>query len=225
MTRMLALLIVALWMCGMAHAEMPKGEYLAGKNSATAVILAHGRGQGPDSQVVSPLRKSINKELGFHTLSLQMPVLSSTKYLDYAPTFSDAFKTIQAAIVYLTTEKGVKRIYLMGYSMGARMTTAFIAERPTPVIVGYIGVGLLEGGGKPLDANQNLSSIRLPVIDVYADNTPLDRKSAENRRSLVSGTFKQVKISGADHSFQGYDDQLIQAVIGWLKEREGNIPR
>jgi hypothetical protein len=105
------------------------------------------------------------------------------------------------------------------------MTTAFLVERPTPVIVGYLGVGLLEGGGKPLDANQNLAGIRLPVIDVFADKTPLDLKSAENRRSLVSDTFKQVKISGADHSFRGYDDLLVQAVIGWLKEREGNAPR
>ena len=226
MKRILALLIMmALCMGSIAHAVMPKGEYLAGKNSTTAVILAHGRGQGPDSNVVGPLRKSINKELGFHTLSLQMPMLSSTNYLDYAPTFPDAFKAIQAAIDYLTIEKGVKRIYLMGYSMGARMTTAFIVERPTLVIVGYIGVGLLEGGGKPLDANQNLSSIRLPVIDIFADKTPLDLKSAENRRSMVSDTFKQVRISGADHSFRGYDDQLVQTVIEWLKEREGKTQR
>ena len=225
MKRILVVLLMALWMCSMAHAEMPKGEYLAGKNSTTAVILAHGRGQDPNSHVVGPLRKSINQELGFHTLALQMPVLSSAKFQDYAPTFPDAFKAIQEAIAFLTSEKGVKRIYLMGYSMGARMTTAFIAERPTPVIVGYIGVGLLEGGGKPLDANQNLAGIRIPVIDIYADYTPLDLKSAKNRRTWVSDTFKKVKISGADHSFKGYDDQLMQAVIGWLKEREKNTPR
>ena len=226
MKRILVLLVtMALCIGSIADAEMPKGEYLAGKNSTTAVILAHGRGQGPDSHVVSPLRMAINKELGFHTFSLQMPVLSSSNYMDYAPTFPDAFKTIQMAIDYLTTEKGVKRIYLMGYSMGARMTTAFLVERPSPMIVGYIGVGLLEGGGNPLDANQNLSSIRLPVIDIFADKTPPDLKSAENRRSKISDTFKQVRISGADHSFRGYDDQVVLAVIEWLKEEEGKAPR
>lgn len=226
MKRILTLLaIMVLWICSIAQAEMPKGEYLEGKNSVTAVILAHGRGQGADSHVVSPLRKVINKELGFHTFSLQMPVLSSSKYLDYAPTFPDAFKAIQMAIDYLTTEKGVKRIYLMGYSMGARMTTAFLVERPTPAIVGFIGVGLLEGGGRPLDANQNLSTIRLPVIDIFADNTPLDLKSAENRRSMVSDTFKQIRISGAEHSFRGYDDQVVKTAIEWLKEQEGKAMR
>jgi len=219
------LLMMALWMGSPVRAQMPEGEYLEGKNSATAVILAHGRGLGPDSQVVGPLRRSINKEFGYHTLSLKMPVLNSTNYLAYATTFPDAFRLIQAAIDYLTSEKGVKRIYLMGYSMGARMTTAFLVERFAPVIVGYIGVGLLEGGGKPLDANQNLASIRLPVIDVYADRTPLDLESAENRRSLASDTFKQVRVSGADHSFWRYNDQIAQAVIGWLKEREGSAQR
>ncbi|HTF99846.1 MAG TPA: DUF3530 family protein [Nitrospirota bacterium] len=219
------MVMMAFCMGGIAHAEMPNGEYLAGKDSTSAVILAHGRGQGPDSQVVGPLRKGINKELGFHTLSLQMPVLSSTNYLDYARTFPEAFKAIQTAIDYLTTEKSVKRIYLMGYSMGARMTTAFIVEKPTPVIVGYIGVGLLEGGGAPLDANQNLSGIRLPVVDIFADKSQLDLKSAENRRSMASDTFRQIRMAGAEHSFRGYDDQIVRAVVEWLKEQERRTPR
>jgi dienelactone hydrolase len=154
-----------------------------------------------------------------------MPVLSDTNYLAYATTFPDAYKLIQSAVDYLTTEKGVKRIYLMGYSMGARMTTAFLVEKPTPVIVGYIGVGLLQGGGKPLDANLNLSSIRSPVLDIFADQTPHDLRSAENRRFLVSDIFKQIRISGAEHSFQGNDAQVVQTVIDWLKEREGNVHR
>lgn len=226
MKRILALMVMmALWISSLALAEMPKGEYMEGKNSTTAVILAHGRALGPDSQVVGPLRVAINKELGYHTLSLQMPVLLSHNYLDYSKTFPDAYKVIQTAIDYLRAEKGVERIYLMGYSMGARMTTAFLVEKPSPMVVGYIGVGLLEGGGKPLDANQNLMSIRLPALDIYADNTPLDLKSAKERHSLISNTFKQVRITGANHSFRGYDDQVVQTVIEWLKEREGNKPR
>jgi len=53
-----------------------------GKESKVGVILAHRQGLDPDSQVVGPLRKSINQELGFHTLSLQMPVLSGAKSPD-----------------------------------------------------------------------------------------------------------------------------------------------
>lgn len=202
------------------YAQPSGSELLQGRETTTAVILAHGRDGGPDAKVVGPLRKTINNELGFYTLALQMPVLPSKDFRAYAPTFPDAYKTIQAGIDYLTKEKGVKRIYLMGYSMGARMTSAFLAEQPHPAVVGYIGVGVLEGGGKPLDATQNIRRVRLPVIDVYADGTPLDLRSAENRQSLVSDSYRQIRIKGATHSFQGYDSQVAQAIIAWLKEQE-----
>jgi hypothetical protein len=205
------------------HAEMPKGEYLAGKESNTGLILAHGQGADPDSNVVGPLRKAINRELGYHTLSLQMPVLpgakSPDKYLEYISTFPEAYKTIQAGIDFLMKEKGVKRIYLMGYSMGGRMTSGFLAQNPVCGISGYIGVGLMGGGEEPLNTNLNLKKINLPVIDIYADNGP-DAKSAEFRKPLVSDRYVQVVIPGAKHDYHGYDGQVAAAVISWLKQQE-----
>jgi pimeloyl-ACP methyl ester carboxylesterase len=203
-----------------AYAQPTGSELLEGKQTETAVILAHGRGEGPDGKVVGPLRKAINKELGFYTLSLQLPVLPTKDFKAYAPTFPDAYKTIQTAIDYLTKEKGVKRIHVMGYSMGARMTTSFLAKQPHPAVVGFIGVGVLEGGGEPLDANQNIRRVHLPVIDLYADSTPLDLRSAEARRSLISDRYRQVRIDGATHPFEGYDARLAQEIIAWLKEQE-----
>jgi predicted esterase len=204
------------------YAQPSGSELLEGKDTATAVavVLAHGRGEGPDGKVVGPLRKVINKELGFCTLSLQMPVLPVKDFRAYAPTFPEAYETIQSAIDYLTKEKGVKRIYLMGYSMGARMTSAFLAKQPHSAVVGFIGVGVLEGGGEPLDANQNIRRVHLPVIDLYADSTPLDLRSAEARRSLISDRHKQVRIEGATHRFEGHDSRLAQEIIAWLKEQE-----
>jgi hypothetical protein len=54
-------------------AQMPQGEYLDGKDSKVGVVLAHGRGNSPDGNVVGPLRRAIHKDLGFHTFSLRMP--------------------------------------------------------------------------------------------------------------------------------------------------------
>jgi len=208
---------------GIIHADMPKGEYLEGKNSKAGVILAHGQGMDPDSKVVGPLRKSINKELGFHTLSLQMPVLSGArapgKFMEYGPTFPEAYKTIQNGIDFLKKEKGVDRIYLMGYSMGGRMTTGFLAEHPESGISGYIGIGLLGGGQEPLNANLNLQKVKVPIIDIYADSGP-DAKAAEFRKRFVSNRYTQVVMAGAKHDFQGYESQFTEAVISWLKQQE-----
>ena len=203
-----------------AYAQAPNGEYLEAKGATTAVILAHGRGQGPDGQVVGSLRRAIAQDVGFHTLSVQLPVLVTPDYLAYAATYPDAYKTLQSPIDFLVKDKGVNRIYVVGYSLGARMTTSFLANHPAPQIVGYIGVGVLEGGGELLDANLNIRKLNVPVIDLFADSTPLDLASAMSRQAWVSDRYKQVQIRGANHSFRGYDGALAEAVITWLKERE-----
>jgi len=204
------------------HAEMPEGKYLAGKDSKIGVILAHGQGQDPDSKVVGSLRKAINKELGFHTLSLQMPVVPGKRgpesFRLYESTFPDAFQRIQAAIEFLKKEKGVERIYLMGYSMGGRMTSAFLANYPDSGIAGYIGVGLLAGGEVPMNTNINLRNVKIPVLDVYAEDDR-DAKFAENRKAFVSERFKQVPIPGAKHDYSGHEDQVNAAVITWLRDQ------
>ena len=210
----------ALFLLAASASAQPSGSALLEGKVPAAVILAHGIGGGPDAKVVGPLRQAIRDELGFYTLSLQMPVLPGKDFRAYPPVFPEAYRTIQAAIDFLAKEKGVKRIYLLGYSMGARMTSAFLGGEPHPEVVGYIGVGLLEGGGEPLDANQNIRRIQLPIIDVYADNTPLDLKSAENRKALVSASYRQLRIEGAEHSFGGYDAKLAQGIIAWLKDQE-----
>ena len=108
----------------------------------------------------------------------------------------------------------------MGYSMGARMTTAFLASQQVPEVVGYIGVGVLEGGGELLDANINIRKLVVPVLDLYADSTPLDLSSAEKRKGWAGDRYKQIQIRSANHSFRGYDNAPSEAVIAWLKERE-----
>jgi len=204
------------------YAEMPEGKYLAGKDSKIGVILAHGQGQDPDSKVVGPLRKAINKELGFHTLSLQMPVVPGKRgpesFRSYESTFPDAYQRIQAAIEFLKKEIWVERMYLMGYSMGGRMTSAFLANHPDSGIAGYIGVGLLAGGEVPMNTNLNLRNMKIPVLDVYAEDDR-DAKFAENRKAFVSERFKQVPIPGAKHDYSGYEDQVNAAVITWLRDQ------
>jgi predicted esterase len=218
---------VALLAAAAAYAEMPKGEFLEGKATKVGVILAHGHAGGPDAHVVGPLRQTINTELGFHTLSLQMPSLQGQKsqelLQEYAPTFPDAYQRIQAAIDFLKKEKRVERVYLMGYSMGGRMTTAFLANNPDSGVKGFIGVGLVAGGEDPLNTNLNLRRVKIPVLDIYAENDK-DAMYAEKRKPFVSVKFKQVSIPGAKHDYRGYEDQVNAAAITWLKEQETAQP-
>lgn len=221
LTKCLALALLAL--ATSAGAQMPKGEYLDGKGSRVAVVLAHGQGLDPDAFVVGPLRRAIHAELGFHTLSLSMPTLpgarSPERFEEYASTFPEAYARIQAAIDFLRRDKGVERVYLMGHSMGGRMVSGFLANTPDAPVAGLIGVGLLAGGKEPLNTNLNLRKVRVPVIDIYAENDR-DAKAAQFRRPLVSDRFVQVPVPGATHDYRGYEKVVADAVNGWLRKQE-----
>ena len=100
------------------------------------------------------------------------------------------------------------------------MTTAFLATQAAPQVVGYIGIGVLEDGEEPLDANVNIRKLQVPVLDLFADATPLDLTSAENRKALQGPRYRQIRIAGANHSFKGHESALSTAVHAWLREAE-----
>jgi hypothetical protein len=44
--------------------------------------------------------------------------------------------------------------------------------------------------------------------------------AAKEREGLVSATYTQVEVSGANHKFDGNDDEFIATVIDWLKTQK-----
>lgn len=199
--------------------DMPSSAYLDGKDSTVGVVLCHGRGQYPTWLVVDPLRKGINEQLGYHTLSIQMPT-GDVNWRGYERFFPDAHKRIAAAVRFLKEKKKVQTVYLMGHSMGSRMATSYLADNPNSGIAGFMGVGVRNGGGAPLDSDANLRSVSIPVLDVYGDSGDgKDYDHADTRSDMVSKRYKQVLISDADHRFTQHEKEMVDAVISWLKEQ------
>ncbi len=174
---------------------------------------------------MNPLCKGINEQLGYHTLSLQIPT-GGTKWQAYKNFFPDAYKRIDAAVQVLRSEKGVKTIYLMGHSMGSRMATGYLSEKPESGIAGFIGVGVRIGGDVPFNSLLNLktalqNSPNLKVVEVYSDGGDgIDARQALKRSSLVSARYKQILIPGADHQFSYGEKQMVDAVVNWLKAQK-----
>ncbi|UCH54136.1 MAG: alpha/beta fold hydrolase [Pseudomonadota bacterium] len=201
--------------------NMPANAYLEGKGPPVGVVLCHGRGQHPTWYVVDPLRKGINEQLGYHTLSIQLPT-GSVSWSDYGRYFPEAHRNIAAAVRYLKEEKKVEKVYLMGHSMGSRMATSYLAENPNSGVTGFIGVGMRNGGSAPLDSNSNLRGVSLPVLDVYGDGgdaaDAVDAVArARTRADILGKTYQQVLIPGADHQFSGHEKEMVLAVVTWLK--------
>lgn len=214
---------VILFMAGAAFADKPDGSvYLDGGNSKTALILAHGRGKHPTWKVVDPLRKGVHEKLGFHTLSLQMPNADKS-WKRYADDFPEAYRTIEAAIKYLKQEKHVSVIYIMGHSMGSRMASSFISKHPDQPVAGLIVAGCRNNGGYPLSCYDNLQDVAIPVLDIWGGGDEKDADAAGERNEFLSDKYKQVEVAGANHKFDGYEDEFVLVTVNWLKRQNESL--
>ena len=200
----------------------------ASKQSTDAAILLHGIGVHPDwDQVIRPLRSGL-PELGWSTLSLQMPVLANdADYEEYAPLFKEVPARIEAGIKYLK-ENGAKRIVIISHSLGAAMGSYYLANNQPDLVSGFVGIGM-SGGGKHtgMDNIVLLKSVDVPVLDLYGENdldSVLDsanarKQSVENRKTSESNAKSAQKmVPGADHFFDGQNEAIIDEVYRWLKE-------
>ncbi len=211
-----SLMILILVTGGVARADMPAGSvYLDGGASQYALILAHGVGQSPTALVVDPLRHAVHAQLGWHTLSLSMP--REENWSQFGRVFPLAFERIAQAIDFLRRERGVRHIYLMGHSMGSRMSSAFLAGNPGQAVAGLIVAGIRHDGGSPMNGRENLARVTLPILDIWGEEDDRDRNYAAERRDLVSPTYSQIAVPGANHSFESREDVFSAQVIEWLR--------
>lgn len=189
-----------------------------------AVIILHGRGMHPDwADVVAPLRTGLPAS-GWHTLSLQMPVLGKeAKYNDYVPLFAEAGPRIRAAIAYLR-DTGVKHIALVAHSCGAHMAMHWIARQGDGDISAYVGIGMgATDYRQPMKETFPLASMHVPVLDIYGSaeypqvlNMAPERLAAMNKAGNPQS--RQIVIPGADHYFHEHNAELVKAVAAWLNQ-------
>ena len=95
-----------LWLVANGHKFLTLYTESAHKSPKGAVIILHGIGAHPNwNEVVYPLRTRL-PGLGWHSLSIQMPVLpNDAEYKQYASLFSEIAPRVNAAIKFLKTKK------------------------------------------------------------------------------------------------------------------------
>lgn len=195
-----------------------------GRKSRQGVILLHGRGVHPAWGFIDNLRVDL-VDAGFHTLSLQMPILNANvKLSDYDKTFPEAFTRIDAGVKYLR-QRGVTKIFLIGHSTGATTAVSYSADHAHTPLAGIAVIELLTEptGGPRLQAAQALAKIKIPVLDIYgADSLPVVLQTAAQRanaaRRAGNSAYTQERIDGANHFFTGRYEQLHDNVRTWLNK-------
>jgi pimeloyl-ACP methyl ester carboxylesterase len=217
-----ALIGQALWLDAgpvrfLAILEPSRGEQRNG-----GVILLHDAGENADWQrVIAPLRHHLAAK-GWDTLSLQMP--SAEDPLEPAAMkalLAEAQPRIQAAIGSLGT-RGIDNLVLIGHGLGARVALNYLAGTPSPSVHAFVAIGLPVAGDKPDDpVIAAIGKLPLPMLDLYGSRdlpAVVDSASARRgaaHRAQVKG-YRQDRIEGADHDFDGLQTRLQRHVEAWL---------
>lgn len=191
-----------------------------------AAIILHGRGMHPDwADVVSPLRTAL-PATGWHTLSLQLPVLGKeAKYNDYVPLFPEAIPRIQSAIQYLR-DTGITHIVIIAHSCGAHMAMHWIAKKGDRDIDAYIGIGMGATDYKqPMQEPFPLARMHVPVLDIYGSaEFPQVLGMAPARAAAIKKAgnpqSRQIVVPDADHYFHEHNKELVEAVSEWMSKLE-----
>ena len=186
-----------------------------------AAIILHGRGMHPDwAQVAGPLRIAL-PEQGWSTLSLQMPVLGKdASFYDYEAVFPEAGPRIDAGIEYLRAQ-GIERIVLIAHSCGVHMSMTWLEQQGSSDIDAYIGIGMgATDYQQPMRKPFPFKRIEVPLLNVYgSEDYPAVQRHAETLAPLLADIHpdsRQLRISGADHYFDGYNEELASSISAWL---------
>jgi len=189
--------------------------------SSKGMIVVHGTGIHPNwDQVVKPIRIEMTTH-GWNTLSIQMPILANeAEYAEYVPLYPEIAPRLKAAEDFLI-EKGMKQLVIVAHSQGATMSSYYLANHKHRIeALVAIGVGATQKESHVNSAG-SLKKIRIPVLDLYGtDDLPgvLATSKLRAASSKHNPAYKQQIIDGAEHFFDGKNDELIEAVNSWLKQ-------
>lgn len=195
--------------------------------SPYGAVVIHGTGVHPNWEtVVQPLRIGLSEQ-GWHTISIQMPVLANeATHEDYTAVFPEAPARIDAAVKYLKDELGVKRVVLVAHSLGSSMT-AYHLNLNKPAVDGFVAIGMsAEPASDPMRDNLALlKGIDLPMLDLSGSEDlaeVVSTSAAREQSQSHNKAYTQIIEPGADHFFEGEEAALLNHVTNWLTKQEAN---
>jgi pimeloyl-ACP methyl ester carboxylesterase len=185
--------------------------YTEAKNARGAIVVAHGRGWSPDFELYGSLRTKL-ADAGYTTLSIQLPVLDGTGKLgDYIPLYPDARERFQLAADFLKAQ-GYRNVAIVSHSLGATMANQYLIKTEDRTVGAWVFIGIING-------LEEMFRIKIPVLDVFGSKDwEIARLGADERKRQIMKIVnsEQVIVPGAEHFFEGKEDELTGVIVRFL---------
>lgn len=186
--------------------------YTPARDAKAAIILVHGKGVQPDWGFIGVQRSSL-ADIGFTTLSIQMPVLrNEASDSDYRSTLPEARERLELAVDFLKS-KGYAEIAIESHSLGSWMTYDYLTHKPDPSIKAWVNLGI--------GADVDFTRLKLAILDLLGEkDLPAVQKFASKRKKALAGIpgSTQIVIAGADHFYTDQQTELFETIKQYLGE-------
>jgi len=193
-------------------------------SAETAVILAHGAGQGLNSPFMSYFHSELAKH-GFHSVKFNFEYMNAKRRVpDPRPKLQARYRSV---IENVMKEHRPKRLIIGGKSMGGRVASYIAADIPEVSGLIFLGYPLHPPGKPDRLRDQHLYGLHMPMLfisgtkDTFAERALLERVVGK-----VGANATLEWIEGGDHSFKrkrGDTESLaiaLDAIIRWI----GQLP-
>lgn len=181
--------------------------------SKQLVILSHGLEGSSDTQYIRGMTKHFNK-IGVDVVSWNMRSCSGelnwTEKFYHANTISDLELVIQHAL----SRKDYTDVYLLGFSLGAALTTNYLGLKGkdvNPLIKRAVVFSA------PCDLKSSIKELSRPINKMYLENflSTMRNKILEKHRTI--GLSKvDIKDLGKIKTFQDFDNRFTAPLHGFL---------
>jgi hypothetical protein len=199
-------------------------------------LIVHGNGQTADWPELLQEARHYLPDVGWSTLSIAVPTQIGSplpkRTLEPVPETVDIkndltdvmMARINTALAYLN-EQGNENIVFIGYGTGAAWITQFVSTQLTAENnTGYALIIIdsqLPDNQPPIQLDQQLAALTIPVLDVWFDartGSPWQakmRQAAMNRAQRVQ--YQQILETRAGDRFSRGPSRMTRRVWGWLK--------
>ncbi len=189
------------------------------------VILVHGNGAHPNwAQVIAPLRAAL-AENGWRNIAVQMPYIPEDLPISAAAKlFANTDARIKAAIEYAYNDDE-SPLYIISHSRGGHQASHYVATYNDAPIKGLAIIGSsahYQNDPEEFSTATSLSKIKIPMLDMYgSEDLEQVIKTAGDRKKIAASTaYTQKIVKGADHMWDGEEQQLTTNVLEWLNKME-----
>jgi uncharacterized protein len=189
-------------------------------SSETAVILAHGAGQGMNSPFMSYFHSAL-AEHGFHSVKFNFEYMDAKRRVpDPQPKLQARYRSV---IENVMKEHRPKRLIIGGKSMGGRVASYIAADIPEVSGLIFLGYPLHPPGKPDRLRDQHLYGLHVPMLfisgtkDTFAEQALLERVVGK-----IGANATLEWIEGGDHSFKrkrGDTEPLaiaLDSILRWI---------